>query len=74
MAEVLPNPADEGKEYAEIVVAEARLLLMRKTGLGIALGAAYPDLPLLLRIAAIFQAERRGWRWPLYWLWRGMVA
>lgn len=62
LAETLPNATDEGKDYAEVVVGEARLLLMRKAGLGMALGAAYPDLPLLLRIAAIFQADYRGWR------------
>ncbi len=74
VAEVLPNPADEGKEYAEIVVGEARLLLMRKPGLGIGLGAAYQDLPLLLRIAAKMQAEYRGWRWPLYRIWQRLVG
>lgn len=70
VAEVLPNTHDEGKEYAEIVVGASRLLLMRKEGLGVALGAAYADLPLLLRIAASVQAEYRGWRWALYWVWR----
>ena len=74
VAEVLPNADDEGKEYAEVVVGAARLLLMRKDGLGIALGAAYPDLPLLLRIAAGVRAEDRGWRWPLYRLWRRVVG
>jgi len=74
LAEVLPNPADAGKEYAEVVVGEARLLLMRKAGLGIALGAAYPDLPLLLRIAANVRADFRGWRWPLYRLWRRAIG
>jgi hypothetical protein len=72
--EVLPNPADDGKEYAEIVVGESRLLLMRQAGLGAALGAAYPDVPFVLRVAALFGAERRGWRWPLYWLWRSVGA
>jgi hypothetical protein len=68
--ETLPNPDDVGKEYADIVVGDARLLLMRKTAQGIALGAACPDVPLLLRIAGLFQAECRGWRWPFYFLWR----
>jgi hypothetical protein len=68
--ELLPNPSDDGKEYLEIAVGSAQLLLMRKTGLGIALGAAYPDVPLLLRIAKIYHAECRGWRWPFYRLWR----
>jgi hypothetical protein len=67
---LMPNRENEGKEYADIVVGNSRLLLMRKTGIGIALGAACPDLPLLLQIAALFQAECRGWRWPLYRLWR----
>jgi hypothetical protein len=70
VAEVLPNPRDDGKEYAEVQVGPARLLLMRKPGLGIGLGACYADVPLLLRVAVLYQAECRGWRWPLYRLWR----
>ena len=69
-AELLPNPSDGGKEHAEIVVGEARFLLMRKDPLGISLGVGYPHVPLLLRIAAGVGAECRGWRWPLYRLWR----
>jgi hypothetical protein len=68
-----PNSADEGKEYAQIVVGSATLLLMRKSGLGAALGAAYRDLPLLLRIASRYDAQFRGWRWPLYRLWQRVV-
>lgn len=68
ISEVLPNPADDGKEYAELQIGTARLLLMRKPELGIGLGAAYADVPLLLQIGATFHAQRRGWRWPFYWL------
>lgn len=74
VVETLPNPSDEGKEYAEVVAGKARLLLMRKKPFGVALGAEYQDVPLLLRIAAMFQAERRGWRWPLYRLWQQIVG
>src|SRR5262245_13558133 len=44
--EYLPDPSDDGKEYAKIMVGEACLLLMRKAGFGSALGAEYRDLPL----------------------------
>jgi len=74
VADLLPNPSDVGKEYAEIVVGEARFLLMRKDPLGISLGVGYPHVPLLLRIAVGFGAECRGWRWPLYRLWRRVVG
>jgi hypothetical protein len=70
ISEVLPSSQDDGKEYAEVQVGSARLLLMRKPGLGIGLGASYPDVPLLLRVAALYRAECRGWRWPLYRLWQ----
>jgi len=72
--EYLPNPADDGKEYAKIVVGEACLLMMRKDGIGAALGAECRDLPLLLRIAALYGAECRGWRWPLYRFWQRVVG
>jgi hypothetical protein len=55
------------------VVGEARFLLMRNH-LGIALHAEYPHVPLLLRVAENFGAECRGWRWPLYRLWRRIVG
>ena len=73
LVEVLPNSNDEGKEYAEIVVGEARLLLMRKERHSIALGTSCRDLPLLLQLAASVQAEYRGWRWPIYRLWRRVM-
>jgi len=72
--EYLPNPSDDGKEYAKVVVGGAFLLLMRRTGIGPALGAECHDLPLLLRIALLYGAEYRGWRWPLYRLWQRVVA
>jgi len=68
--ETLPSSRDEDKEYWQLQVGLARLLLMRKPPLGVGLGAALPDLPLLLRIGAMFGAECRGWRWPFYRLWR----
>jgi hypothetical protein len=68
--EALPNPADDGKEYLWLQVGGARLLLMRNGWGGVGLGANYPDVPQLLRIAAAFGAPLRGWRWPLYRLWR----
>ena len=72
ISKVGPNSQDDGKEYAEVQVGAARLLLMRKPGLGIGLGASdYPDVPLLLRpVAALYRAECRGWRWPVYQLWQ----
>lgn len=74
VTEVLPGPRDEDKEYVELSVGTARLLLMRKPGLGLGLGAGYPDVPQLLRIAVAFGAERRGWRWPLYRLWQQLFG
>jgi hypothetical protein len=70
VVEALPNPAEDAKEYLWVQVGQARLLLMRQVGCGVGLSAAYPDLPLLLRIGAAFGASPRGWRWPLYHLWR----
>jgi hypothetical protein len=72
--EALPNPTDIGKEYQWLQVGSARLLLMRNDRCGVGLNAAYPDVPLLLRIGTAFGACRRGWRWPLYQLWRGLVG
>ena len=74
VVDILSNPDDDGKEYAQVMVGPARLLLMRKDGLGAALGAAYPDLPLLLQIATLVGAEYRGWRWTLYRVWRRFVG
>jgi hypothetical protein len=70
VADILPGLRDEDKEYAELRVGAARLLLMRKPGLGVGLGAACPNVPLLLRIGAAFGAGCQGWRWPLYRIWR----
>jgi hypothetical protein len=74
LVEVLPNEDDDGKEYAELRIGAARLLLMRKSGLGIGLGAERSDVPLLLRIAAVYNAPCRGWRWPFYRLRRRLGA
>lgn len=74
LEEILPNASDDGKEYAKIVVGDANLLLMRKAGLGAALGAERRHVPLLLRVADLYGAERRGWRWPLYRLWRRIAG
>jgi hypothetical protein len=73
LEEYLPNPSDDGKEYAKIVVGGTCLLLMRKARIGTALGARYRDLPLLLRIASLYGAEYRGWRWLLYRLCKHIV-
>ena len=72
--EAMPNPAVDGKEYLWLQVGGARLLLMRKLGCGVGLNAEYPDVPLLLRIGAAFGVECRGWRWPLYRLWRRLFG
>ena len=72
--EYLPNPSDDGKEYAKVVVGGTCLLLMRRAGMGSALGAECRDVPLLLRVALLYGAKRRGWRWPLYRLWRRVAG
>lgn len=74
LEEYLPNPADGGKEYAKVVVDGACLLLMRKDGVGVALGGEYRDLPRLLKVAALYGARRRGWRWPLCRLWQRVAG
>ncbi len=66
VVEALPAPAEDAKEYSWMQVGQARLLLMRKVGCGVGLGADFPDIPLLLHIGAVFGAKCRGWRWPLY--------
>jgi hypothetical protein len=72
-AESLANPADAGKEYLYLQFAASELLLMRLDQCT-ALGAFYPDVPLVLRVGAAFGAVRRGWRWPLYRLWRALFG
>jgi hypothetical protein len=67
-AESLPNPAAVGKEYLYLRFGPSELLLMRRDE-WTALGAFYPDVPLVLRIGAAFGAVRRGWRWPMYRAW-----
>ena len=74
IVEAMPNPAEDGKEYLWLQVGAARLLLMRKAGCGVGLSAAYPDLPLLLRIGTTFGATLKGWRWPFYHLWRRLIG
>ena len=52
------------KEYTWIDVEGSSLLLMRKVGLGTALGGEAPgDLDVLLRLARAFDAPLAGWRW-----------
>ena len=67
--EALLNPAAGDKEYLWLQVGPSRLLLMRRAGCGVGLGASHPDVPQLARVGAAFGASRRGWRWPLYDLW-----
>jgi hypothetical protein len=67
-------PGANGTEYTEVRVGAVRLLLVRKPGVGVSLGAGWADLPLLLRVGATFGAGRRGWRWLLVpLLARGLV-
>ena len=59
---VLEGSAD--KEYWYLDLSGSSLLLMRKTGLGTALGGKAPgDRECLERIAGAFGARRVGWRW-----------
>jgi hypothetical protein len=66
-----PSP-DEGAEHAEVRVGPALLLLARRPGSGVSLGADWTDLPVLLRIAAAHGAAPWGWRWIVYRLLRGV--
>jgi hypothetical protein len=72
--EHMPDDGDVGKEYAYIVVAGSSMMLMRKDGFGVALGAERRELPLLLRVAALYGAEFRGWRWPIYRIWQRLFG
>jgi hypothetical protein len=74
VVEALPSQDDDAKEYLWMQVGQARLLLMRKVGCGVGLGAERPDIPLLLRIGTAFGARCRGWRWPLYRLWQRLFG
>jgi len=58
--EYLTNPSDDGKEYANVVVGRACLVLMRRAGIGSALGAGCRDLPLLVVPSMTGPAERRA--------------
>ena len=69
-----PNDPVEGTEYYSIFVGKTWLLLDSKDGRVAQIGADWRDIPLMLRIAALYGAERRGWRWPLYWLWQRVVG
>lgn len=72
-AEALPNTDEQGKEYLYLRFGPSELLLMRRND-QVGLGAFSPDVPLVIRIGAAFGASRRGWRWPLYNLWRRLAG
>ena len=58
---------NEDKEYWWLDVEGSSLLLMRKAGLGTALGGSVPeDVASLARLAGVFNAPRAGWRWLLW--------
>jgi hypothetical protein len=63
-----PNDPNEGTEYYLIFVGKMRLGLTSKNGIVDRIGSYGLDIPLLLRVAELYGAERRGWRWPLYWV------
>jgi len=65
-----PNDPEEGTEYYSIFLGKTWLLLDSKNGRVAGFGADWRDIPLMLRIAALYGAERRGWRWLLYRLWQ----
>jgi hypothetical protein len=67
-----PNDPEEGTEYASIFIGKAFLGLARKEGISTRISADSRDVPVLLRIGALYGAERRGWRWVLYRLWPRM--
>lgn len=65
-----PNDPEEGVVTYSIFVGKTWILLDSKDGRVAGFGADWRDIPLMLKIAAMYGAERRGWRWPLYWLWK----
>ena len=65
-----PNDPEEGTDYYAIFAGKSWMLLDSKGGRVAGFGADWRDIPHLLRIADLYGAERRGWRWPLYWLWQ----
>jgi hypothetical protein len=67
----LPNDPEEGMEYATIFVGKVFMMMARKEGIT-TISADSRDIPHLLRIGALYGAERRGWRWLLYRLWPRM--
>jgi hypothetical protein len=67
-----PNDPNEGTRYYSIFPPKSWMVLTIKKGEVASVGADWRDIPLLLRIADLYGAKRRGWRWPLYWLRYGL--
>jgi hypothetical protein len=68
-----PNDPEEGAEYAMTFLDRMALMVVQQNGVVAGIGADRHSLPFLLRIGELYGAERRGWRWPLYWLWLRMA-
>lgn len=65
-----PNDPEEGADYHIIFAGNSCLSILDSKGGRLArIGVDWRDTPLLLRLADLYGAERRGWRWPQYWLW-----
>src|SRR5262245_33909902 len=72
-----PNDPEDGTEYAHIFVGNKIMLgLESKNGIVARIGADAngPCMPFLLRLAALYGAEGRGWRWRLYRLWQRLIG
>jgi hypothetical protein len=70
-----PNDPEEGTEYADIFVGNELMLgLTSKSGIVSRIGSDGPRIPFLLRIAALYGAECRGWRWRLFRLWKRLIG
>jgi hypothetical protein len=69
-----PNDPEEGTEYAHIFIGKAMMMVASKGGIVPRIGADWRYIPILLRIADLYGAKRRGWRWPLYPLWYRLVG